>query len=116
MPTEVRLRRDPLAPFVKTHEQRALAAPTGAFRQLPARVVLEVPGAPVIGVLLPRNKPPPPIASSRSKPVDTRSVEASGGNSAVSGAATSMPCGPKLSGNSPGEKSEPRYFVISSRR
>ena len=35
---------------------------------MPASVVLEVPGAPVISVLLPRNRPPPSISSSRCKP------------------------------------------------
>ena len=71
-----------------------------ASANLPARVVLAVPGTPVISVLLPRNTPPPSMASRRSKPAVIRSLDARCSISARSAAPTSMPDGPMLIGNS----------------
>ena len=69
----------------------------------------------MISVLLPRNRPPPSIESRRSKPAETRSVEALCLISAGAGPLTSIPLGPMRRGNSPAANPDPRYFVIWSR-
>ena len=115
IPTEDRLRTIGSAPSSKLTNSVRSPRRQAASANLPARVVLDVPGTPVISVLLPRNKPPPSIVSRRSKPAEIRSLEARCLISVGSGAPTSIPEGPKLTGYSPAAKSEPRYFVIWSR-
>ena len=68
MPTDDRLRAIRSALSSKLTNSVRSPRRQAASTNLPARVVLDVPGTPVISVLLPRNKPPPSIASSRSKP------------------------------------------------
>ena len=73
----------------------ALGMPTGhSAVNFAATLLFPVPGAPETSTLLPRNTPPPSMASRRSKPAEIRSLDARCSISAGSAAPTSMPEGP----------------------